>query len=117
MMEAENAQEALFFKYSSSLPHLLPTWIYWQDPQSPPKPPHPEGRRSPMKKRMLCLVLFAALIQGCAIHDWMVNQPAEQSTTGNDPNKAEKGKMKAPPAMGVDVGDRTSQVSVVARVV
>jgi len=41
----------------------------------------------------------------------MIRQPAVQSTIGNDPNKAQPGKVIAPPGMGVDLGDRSSEVS------
>jgi len=64
-----------------------------------------------VRKRALGLVLFAVLIPGCAEHDWMIRQPAVQSTIGNDPNKAQPGKVIAPPGMGVDLGDRSSEVS------
>jgi hypothetical protein len=56
-----------------------------------------------MRKGTLVLVLFAVLIPGCANHDWMINQPAVQSTVQKDPNKAEPGKVIAPPGLGVDL--------------
>jgi hypothetical protein len=63
-----------------------------------------------MRVGALGIVLFAALVPGCADKDWMIRQPAVQSTIGTDPSKAPAGKSIPPPGMGVDLGDRTSEV-------
>jgi hypothetical protein len=57
-------------------------------------------------RRTLGLVLFAAVLSGCADKDWMIRKPGVESTIGNDPSKAPAGKVIPPPGIGVDLGNR-----------
>jgi hypothetical protein len=65
-----------------------------------------------MVKRAVALGILALLLPGCAHNsDWLIRQPAVQSTIGNDVNKAPAGKVIPPPGLGVDLGDRSNAVS------
>jgi len=65
-----------------------------------------------MVKRTVALGVLALLLPGCAHNsDWLIRQPAVESTLGTDPNKAPAGKVIPPPGMGVDLGDRSNGVS------
>jgi hypothetical protein len=65
-----------------------------------------------MVKRNVAVGVLALLLPGCAHNsDWLIRQPAVESTIGNDPNKAPAGKVIPPTGMGVDLGDRSNGAS------
>ena len=66
-----------------------------------------------MIKKVVVIFGLTVVLSGCSRNkDWMIRQPAVESTIGNDPTQAPKGTVIPPPGMGVDLGVREANARI-----